>query len=263
MTKWTYITTLVNINRLGQFEALNCTSGTSTFTSYILLANVMPRTYVPVPGHRYQNYSDEDLAAALHAVKNTDTTISAAAKKFGIPRRTLSDKLSGSHPLKTGGQPVFSAAEEHEIANTLQVAADWGFPMTSLDLRLLIKSFLNAKGVQERRFKENTPGIDFIKSFARRNKMVFRVAGNIRSSRAKISSQDIQAYLANVQPFVKTFQPPISSFMMISTSRRTREPKSFWLAVEQGASRTSGTIPKSPFQSWLVGPLMGQCYHLW
>ena len=121
----------------------------------------MPRTYTPVPGHTYRNYTQEALEAALHAVNNANMTISAAEKQFEVPRKTLSDKLSGSPPRKTGGQPVFSAAEEHEITNTVQVAADWGFPMSAIDLRLLIKSILDTKGIQERHFKANTLVIDF------------------------------------------------------------------------------------------------------
>ena len=195
----------------------------------------MPRTYTPVPGHTYGNYTQEALEAALHAVNNANMTISAAAKQFEVPRKTLSDKLSGSHPRKTGGQPVFSAAEEHEIANTVQVAADWGFPMSAIDLRLLIKSILDTKGIQERRFKANTPGIDFVKSFARRNNMVFRVARNIKGARAKISPQDIHAYLAKVEPLIENVPP--SNIFNYDETNITDNPGAKVILTRRGTRR--------------------------
>lgn len=195
----------------------------------------MPRKYTPVPGRRYQNYTSESMKSAEDAVKKDGKSINSAAVEFGIPRKTLSDRLSGIHPRKAGGQPVFSTDEEQEIANTLQVAADWGFPLSSLDLRILIKNYLDSKGIQEKRFRSNTPGVDFVKSFARRNNLVFRVAGNIKVARAKVSVQNVQAYLRNVRPLIENV--PASNIFNYDETNITDDPGAKVILTRRGTKR--------------------------
>ena len=49
--------------------------------------------------NKYNQYSREALEKAIKAVKEHGMTYSGAAKDFGVPRKTLSDHVSGRSTL--------------------------------------------------------------------------------------------------------------------------------------------------------------------
>ena len=76
-------------------------------------------------------WSDEQLAAAMDAVKVDKISIKCAAKKFGIPASTLSDHVKGKSTKRYGGPfTVLTRNEEQEIVVACQVLQQFGFPMT-------------------------------------------------------------------------------------------------------------------------------------
>lgn len=48
------------------------------------------------------------------------------------------------------------------------MVGEWGFPLTSLDIRLIVKGYLDRCGRNEIRFKNNMPGVDFIEIFQKK-----------------------------------------------------------------------------------------------
>ena len=72
---------------------------------------------------------------------------------FGIPRSTLARRLKGTgKPKKPGRPPVLTEDEEKIIVHKIQVMCDWGYPLDGLDLRYLVKQYLDRKGVNEKMF---------------------------------------------------------------------------------------------------------------
>ena len=69
--------------------------------------------------------------------------------------------------------------------------------------------------------------------------MVFKVAGNIKRSRAKITSQDIQAYLANVQPLVENV--PASNIFNYDETNITDNPGAKVILTRRGTRRIENT----------------------
>ena len=53
---------------------------------------------------------------------------------------------------------AFLKEEEEVIVHHLIVVAQWGFPYSNIDLRLLVKGYLEKNGREVNRFKDNTPG---------------------------------------------------------------------------------------------------------
>ena len=51
-----------------------------------------------------KKWKDEDMASAMSAVHNKETTIYKAAAKFNVPRKTLDDRIKGlvKHGTKPG-----------------------------------------------------------------------------------------------------------------------------------------------------------------
>lgn len=48
--------------------------------------------------------------------------------------------------------------------------ANRGFPIDTTTLQLLVKDFLDRRGKEVKRFKDNFPGRDFFESFLKRHK---------------------------------------------------------------------------------------------
>lgn len=57
-----------------------------------------------------------------------------------------------------------------EIMLRLIQCSEWGYPVGSLDLRMIVKSYLDHTGKKENRFKDNMPGIEWGYSYLKRHK---------------------------------------------------------------------------------------------
>ena len=79
------------------------------------------------------------MRAAMEAVSGGKMNTNAAAKSFGVPRKTLDDRMKGKvrHGTKPGATTVLSMAEEESLANYLVYMAERGFPLT----RTMVKAF--------------------------------------------------------------------------------------------------------------------------
>ena len=76
----------------------------------------------------------------IEALESKDKTISAVAKMFNVPQKTLDDRVKGR--VKYGSKPGVSTAltfvEEKSLVNyLLNMAAERGFPLT----RTIVKAF--------------------------------------------------------------------------------------------------------------------------
>lgn len=69
-----------------------------------------------------------------------------------------------------GGQTALSFEEEKLFVDKLKICSEWGYPIDSTTLRLLVKDFLDRRGKEVKRFKDNLPGHDFVESFMRQRK---------------------------------------------------------------------------------------------
>ena len=92
-------------------------------------------------------------------------TVRAAANYYNVPKSTLHRKCRKMQMKTPGGQLCLTTEEENIIVKHLIVVSDWGFPFSRLDLRLLVKSYLDKCNRTVKRFKENLPGDEWAKSF--------------------------------------------------------------------------------------------------
>lgn len=95
------------------------------------------------------------------------TSLKKVAEKFGISRFALTAALKGK-ANKFGRPPVLNSAEERRLIECISMAGEWVFPLTSLDIRLIVKGYLDRCGQNKIRFKNNMPGIDFIEKFSQK-----------------------------------------------------------------------------------------------
>ena len=160
----------------------------------------MPRDHKRRLGaNRYHEYSEEDVKKAVMAVQD-GMSRRAAEIEFKIPRTTLSRRLIGDPVRSPGRPPVLTAAEEDIILARIDLMCAWGFPLDGNDLRYLVKSYLDRRGVNVVQFKNNLPGYEFVYHFKKRHpQLTSRFAGNIKRSRAKVSHADLNDYFNNLE----------------------------------------------------------------
>jgi predicted DNA-binding protein (UPF0251 family) len=92
-------------------------------------------------------YPQERLEEAIRLVKEKTMTLGEASKHFEIPKTTIFDRMNSKKTkLELGRPTVLSEEEENIIVQRLLVMGMWGFPLTSLDVRFLVKSYLDDIG---------------------------------------------------------------------------------------------------------------------
>ncbi|XP_039291350.1 uncharacterized protein LOC120353005 [Nilaparvata lugens] len=170
----------------------------------------MVRNHQRKPGARkYKDFSDETLSRAIKEISQKTVTLRRAAEKYGISPATLSRKMRGMH-LKNVGRPcVLSAEDEKVLTQGLVVASEWGFPLTTFDLRLIIKAHLDKRGVNEPRFINNMPGIEWVRGFLIRHKGLLsqRLCQNIKRARAQVSHELIRGYFEELKDSLAGVSP--------------------------------------------------------
>ena len=78
----------------------------------------------------YMPWSKEQMESAICAIVDDGISISAAAREFNVPRKTLSDKINNNHPLKPGRQTCLSTEMEDIIVKYIQYMYEHAFPLT-------------------------------------------------------------------------------------------------------------------------------------
>lgn len=157
----------------------------------------------------YKNYEDSTLDNALLEVVEGRMTLREASRSFKVPYGTLNNRYNGRHGSKPGGRQIFTSEEERAFVNNIMKCSDWGFPLTERDLKLYIKSYLDARGVVEQKFTNNIPGDDWVKLFLKRHNTILgeRWAANIKKSRAAVTKTTIEEYFNNLQATVEGVDP--------------------------------------------------------
>lgn len=121
----------------------------------------------------------------------------------------MNNKYHGNHVRKTGGQPSFTKKEELALIKGITTCADWGFPFTTIELQMFTKHFMESAGVVISKFKNNTPGPDWVKCFLIRHQNLIgkRLTQNINKARAGVSSETISEYFSNLHSTLQDIPP--------------------------------------------------------
>lgn len=193
----------------------------------------MPRKYVKRLGSRpYCNYSKETLQNCLEAIRSGMPKLTASST-YGIPVRTLTNKLKGGHEKKPGGQVLFTPDEESSFVNHLLKLSEYGFPISSNDLRYVVASYLNKKGKIVEKFKNNVPGKEWAKLFVKRHHTLSnRFVSNIKTSRVSVTKDDITSYINNLKETVHEVPP--THVWNFDETNLSDDPKSKKLLVKRG-----------------------------
>ncbi|XP_063232409.1 uncharacterized protein LOC134536584 [Bacillus rossius redtenbacheri] len=169
----------------------------------------MPRKYQPVTERKHADCPPHILKLAVTHIQN-GLSYRKCSQKYNIPTTVLHRHVKkGDKIKKKGGQTVLSEEEEKILVDRLQVCAEWGYPLDSLTLRLIVKDFLERQGKNVPRFKDNTPGRDFVYSFLERHKEALsaRMCQNIKRARAAVSHDVISKYFDELEKELMNVPP--------------------------------------------------------
>ncbi|KAJ8971660.1 hypothetical protein NQ314_000583 [Rhamnusium bicolor] len=140
----------------------------------------------------------------LNEIKRGEISHRKAEARYNIPRRTIMNKLKEKHTKLPGKPAVFSKEEEETFVSYIFVMSEFGFPLTTYDLRHAIKSFLDRIGRSVSYFNQNIPGKDWIRSFLQRHpQLTARFAANIKRSRAATDESILREYINNLAEIVR------------------------------------------------------------
>lgn len=195
----------------------------------------MPRNYVRLLGARkYADYTKEKLQACLNAIKNGELTQRKAAAVYNIPRSTLKNKLKGLHSNKPGQPPIFTHDQEMKFVDCCITMGEYGFPVDPFELRCIIKLYLERQGRKVRKFKNNMPGCEWIRSFLKRHpRLTLRFASNISQKRASTDENTIKSYVANLSKVLKDIPP--SNIWNFDETNLTDDPGKKRVLIKKGS----------------------------
>jgi hypothetical protein len=143
-------------------------------------------------------------------MKRDNLSLRKVSDLYKIPTTVLHRRMTNEGPLKTpGGQPALSKEIELYLSERMSTCSDWGYPLDSMDIRCLVKSYLDRKNIYEPRFKNNLPGQDWVKGFLKRHKEVLaeRMCQNIKRARAGVSRDTLHEYFNNLSETLKDVPP--------------------------------------------------------
>ncbi|KAJ4425642.1 hypothetical protein ANN_27838 [Periplaneta americana] len=132
------------------------------------------------------NYNEKYLYVGLRKVKSGEMSIRKASECYAVPYTALQRwSKEGQKLLQYGRQPVLNQNEENCLVECLILCANWGFALQSLGITAIVQQYLNKKGVIEKRFKYNRPGVEWFHCFMKRHpELTAKFSQNIKSSRA-------------------------------------------------------------------------------
>ncbi|KAA0196656.1 hypothetical protein HAZT_HAZT011387 [Hyalella azteca] len=156
----------------------------------------MPRSYKRSKGARtYQNYSGDFVDQVVQKIKDKELSLTKAASQYGIGKGALFNRVHGKTVLSPGRQTILSPVEEALIVKRTLQCSDYGFPLQPMDLRIIVKSYLDSEGRTVPMFSMNLPGPDWALSFIKRhNEIRQRVSNDIKRSRAFVGEAELRDY---------------------------------------------------------------------
>ncbi|CAG5058953.1 unnamed protein product [Parnassius apollo] len=151
-----------------------------------------------------KNYTPHQMCLAMEAVRKGDS-YSAAAEKYGVPRMTLRNKVTGKSPAvcHMGPPTILSMNEEAILKEWLFAMAERHCPIGKEQLldsvQLIIKS-ANRKNP----FTNDRPGRKWFDLFLKRHPEISeRVSQNLTTSRESVKEEHIVKWFADVEKYLE------------------------------------------------------------
>lgn len=117
----------------------------------------------------------------------------------------------------------------------INICAEWGCPLDALDLRYIVKAYLDQVGRTVLKFKNNLPGPDFVAGFLKRhkNQISQRYSQNIKKKRAEVSPNTIKEYFKELGESLTGINP--SNIINYDETNLTDDPGRKKIITKRGS----------------------------
>lgn len=148
---------------------------------------------------RLFNYEESAMVQALDAVKN-GMSVNAAAKRFGVPRRTLGDNHKGKTPIerKLGPDSILSKEEEAKIVTWLLKMNESGFPVTKEVLIDTVSKLVKELN-RPNPFNNGIPG----RTFMIRHPKLSAITQNLTQFRGNVTEESLKHWHGEITQFLE------------------------------------------------------------
>lgn len=158
----------------------------------------------------YQCYTQAALEQALNAMNNGTMSSREAERHFNVPRRTLLNKRNKKHSGRIGHPLALTEIEERHLVDVVIASAEYGSPLTTLEIRMLVKQYLDSRGVRVLFFpNDNLPSCEWVHAFLKRYKGVLtnRHCQNVKRARAANTEEIMEEYFENLKISLRDVEP--------------------------------------------------------
>ena len=131
----------------------------------------------------------------MEDVQGDVLSLCGAAAKYGVPRSSLHDHLTGKSTKRFGGPQLALPCEiEKEVVESCYALQELGFPMTKEMVGVIIHDYLEETGTPSP-FINNTPGRSWWECFLKRwPKLTERKPQHLPKVRALSSTPEVRNY---------------------------------------------------------------------
>ena len=193
---------------------------------------------------------------AVRAV-NRGVSFGRAAATNNVPKSTLHRKIRNPDQKRYGGQLALSTQTEERIVDIINQVALWKVPFDGFDVRLLVKHFLDKEKIKHRKFKSNLPGLDWLRSFMKRHKLVMRQSDNVKPQRFEINEEEMNNFYNNLEETLRDVPP--SNIFNFDETNLADDPARRKCIVRRGFRRVESKVlnSKAGFSVMFAGSANG------
>ncbi|XP_022110174.1 jerky protein homolog-like isoform X2 [Acanthaster planci] len=156
-----------------------------------------------MPRQHYKEYKKDTLETAVNKIRNGEMTIRGASRLYNIPKTTLNDKVNYRSLLhsRQGPKPVLTEEEENQLVRWIIGMSKIGYGRTKLELLSTVKKILDKDG-RPNRFRNNTPGRDWLKGFlCRHSELAPRMPQILGRERACVTIKKIHHWFDMLEEY--------------------------------------------------------------
>lgn len=143
------------------------------------------------------------MGDAITAVQNGEP-MATAAKRYGVPRITLHNKISGKTPMNCnmGPSTILKEEEEDLLVKWILAAAERRFPVSKEQLLDSVQRIVSEKNISTP-FTDNRPGKKWFSSFLKRHPIISqRTAENLTTTRDDVTEEQINSWFREVEEYL-------------------------------------------------------------
>ncbi|XP_018018849.1 MFS-type transporter clz9-like [Hyalella azteca] len=157
------------------------------------------------PATKRRRYNEEAMKSAILAVVEGGITKKAAAAKYGIPRTTLIEKLSGKYRegKGPGRDPYLTDDEEEAIATWIKKCCRRGLPPHKNDILNTVQRLIKDIPGRESPFQKDRPGRRWFEGFMRRHQdLSVRIPEHVSKARCQITESSIRKWFGELRQHI-------------------------------------------------------------